>query len=174
MLDIEECERARVRRDRRFDGLFFSGVRTTRIYCRPVCPVRPAKAANVMFYPSAAAAELAGFRPCLRCRPEAAPFSPAWKGTRTTVERALRLFDRLRELTGSEVDVPEADVAQLSYALAARVEFSPGDKLELLSDVSERSRLDRLCDLLENATATAQRVRGAAERAATNGRVHLE
>lgn len=90
------------------------------------------------------------------------------------VERALRLFDRLRELTGSEVDVPEADVAQLSYALAARVEFSPSDKLELLSDVSERSRLDRLCDLLENATATAQRVRGAAERAATNGRVHLE
>ena len=87
------------------------------------------------------------------------------------VERALRLFDRLRELTGSEVDVPEADVAQLSYVLAARVEFSPSDKLELLSDVSERSRLDRLCDLLENATAIAQRVRGTAERAATNGRV---
>lgn len=87
------------------------------------------------------------------------------------VERALRLFDRLRELTGSEVDVPEADVAQLSYVLAARVEFSPSDKLELLSDVSERSRLDRLCDLLEKATATARSVRGAAERAATNGRV---
>jgi AraC family transcriptional regulator, regulatory protein of adaptative response / methylated-DNA-[protein]-cysteine methyltransferase len=59
MLDIEECERARVRRDRRFDGLFFSGVRTTCIYCRPVCPVRPAKAASVMFYPSVAPAELA-------------------------------------------------------------------------------------------------------------------
>ncbi len=87
------------------------------------------------------------------------------------VERALRLFDRLRELTGSEVDVPEADVAQLSYVLAARVEFSPSDKLELLSDVSERSRLDRLCGLLEKATATARSVRGAAERAATNGRV---
>ena len=87
------------------------------------------------------------------------------------VERALRLFDRLRELTGSEVDVPEADVAQLSYVLAARVEFSPRDKLELLSDVSERSRLDRLCDLLETATATARSVRGTAERAATNGRV---
>ena len=87
------------------------------------------------------------------------------------VERALRLFDRLRELTGSEVDVPEADVAQLSYVLAARVEFSPRDKLELLSDVSERSRLDRLCDLLETATAKARSVRGAAERAATNGRV---
>jgi AraC family transcriptional regulator, regulatory protein of adaptative response / methylated-DNA-[protein]-cysteine methyltransferase len=92
MLDINECEQARVRRDIRYDGRFFSGVRTTRIYCRPVCPVRPAKAANVTFYPSAAAAEAAGFRPCLRCRPEAAPFSPAWKGTRTTVERALRLI----------------------------------------------------------------------------------
>ena len=93
MLDIKVCEQARISRDRRFDGRFFSGVRTTRIYCRPVCPVRPAKAANVTFYLSAAAAEAAGFRPCLRCRPEAAPFSPAWKGTRTTVERALRLIE---------------------------------------------------------------------------------
>ncbi|MDH2381111.1 Ada metal-binding domain-containing protein [Bradyrhizobium sp. CER78] len=92
MLDADECERARVGRDHRYDGRFFSGVRTTKIYCRPVCPVRPAKAANVKFYPSAAAAEAAGFRPCLRCRPEAAPFSPAWNGTRTTVERALRLI----------------------------------------------------------------------------------
>ena len=94
MLDATECERARVARDRRYDGRFFIGVRTTRIYCRPVCPVRPAKAGNVGFYPSAAAAEAAGFRPCLRCRPETAPFSPAWQGTRTTVARALRLIDR--------------------------------------------------------------------------------
>ncbi|WP_409977906.1 MULTISPECIES: bifunctional transcriptional activator/DNA repair enzyme AdaA [unclassified Bradyrhizobium] len=79
-------------RDKSYDGLFFSGVRTTRIYCRPVCPVRPAKAENVTFYLSAAAAEQEGFRPCLRCRPETAPFSPAWKGSRTTVERALRLI----------------------------------------------------------------------------------
>lgn len=91
-LDVGACERARVSRDRRFDGQFFSGVRTTRIYCRPVCPVRPAKAANVSFYPSAAAAEHAGFRPCLRCRPETAPFSPAWKGSRATVDRAMRLI----------------------------------------------------------------------------------
>ena len=92
MLDIEECERARVRRDRRYDGRFFTGVRTTRIYCRPVCPVRPAKGGNVTFYPTAAAAEAAGFRPCLRCRPETAPFSPAWQGSRTTVQRAMRLI----------------------------------------------------------------------------------
>jgi AraC family transcriptional regulator, regulatory protein of adaptative response / methylated-DNA-[protein]-cysteine methyltransferase len=92
-LDIAVCERARVSRDPRFDGQFFSGVRTTRIYCRPVCPVRPARAENVSFYPSAAAAERAGFRPCLRCRPETAPFSPAWKGSLTTVERAVRLIN---------------------------------------------------------------------------------
>ncbi len=93
MLDVEECEQARVRRDRRYDGLFYTGVKTTGIYCRPVCPVRPARATNVTFFPSAAAAETAGFRPCFRCRPETAPFSPAWKGSRTTVERALRLIE---------------------------------------------------------------------------------
>ena len=92
---------------------------------------------------------------------------------REAVERALGLFDRLRELTRSDVDIPDADASQLSYVLAARVEFAPDDKLELLNDLSERSRLTRLCDLLENAVETAQRVRGAAERAATNGRVHL-
>jgi AraC family transcriptional regulator of adaptative response / DNA-3-methyladenine glycosylase II len=88
-----ECENARVNRDKAYDGRFFTGVRTTGIYCRPVCPVRPARAANVQFYLSAAAAEDAGFRPCLRCRPETAPFCPAWKGSRTTTERALRLIE---------------------------------------------------------------------------------
>jgi AraC family transcriptional regulator of adaptative response / DNA-3-methyladenine glycosylase II len=92
MLDVDECESARVSRDRRYDGRFFTGVRTTGIYCRPVCPVRPARAANVEFYPSAAAAEAAGYRPCLRCRPETAPFSPAWKGSRSTIDRAVRLI----------------------------------------------------------------------------------
>jgi AraC family transcriptional regulator of adaptative response / DNA-3-methyladenine glycosylase II len=78
---------------RAFDGLFFSGVRSTRIYCRPVCPVRPARSENVTFYPTAAAAERAGFRPCLRCRPETAPGSPAWMGTATTVARGMRLIN---------------------------------------------------------------------------------
>jgi AraC family transcriptional regulator, regulatory protein of adaptative response / methylated-DNA-[protein]-cysteine methyltransferase len=104
MLDQRECERARITRDRRYDGRFFTAVRTTGIYCRPVCPVRPAQARNVSFYPSAAAAEAAGFRPCLRCRPEAAPFSPAWKGSRATVERALRLIHG-GALDGSSVEV---------------------------------------------------------------------
>jgi AraC family transcriptional regulator, regulatory protein of adaptative response / methylated-DNA-[protein]-cysteine methyltransferase len=93
LLDQATCDRARLARDPAFDGLFFTGVRTTRIYCRPVCPVRPARSENVVFFPSAAAAERAGFRPCLRCRPETAPGSPAWNGTRSTVGRAMRLIE---------------------------------------------------------------------------------
>ena len=79
-------------RDPRFDGLFFIGVKTTGIYCRPVCPARKPKQENCVFVKSAAAAEEAGFRPCLRCRPETAPGSPPWMGTTTTVNKALRLL----------------------------------------------------------------------------------
>ena len=103
MLDHGECERARRRRDSRYDGRFFTGVRTTRIYCRPVCPVKPAQAKNVTFYPTAAAAEAAGFRPCLRCRPETAPFSPAWQGSRATVHRAMRMI-RAGALDGDGIE----------------------------------------------------------------------
>jgi AraC family transcriptional regulator, regulatory protein of adaptative response / methylated-DNA-[protein]-cysteine methyltransferase len=91
-LDVAECDRARLARDPSYDGRFYTGVHTTGIYCRPVCPVRPARSANVSFFPSAAVAEAAGFRPCLRCRPETAPFCSAWIGSRATVERALRLI----------------------------------------------------------------------------------
>ncbi len=86
------CERARLTRDARFDGRFFIGVKTTGIYCRPVCPVKMPKAQNVVFFASAAAASEAGFRPCLRCRPECAPGSPAWYGSSSTVRRGLRLI----------------------------------------------------------------------------------
>ena len=86
------CARARKARDPRFDGRFFIGVLTTRIYCRPVCPVRSPKEENVRYYPSAAAAAEAGLRPCLRCRPECSPGTPAWLGTSATVSRALRLI----------------------------------------------------------------------------------
>src|ERR1700742_2366357 len=91
-LEHAQGERARVARDRRYDGRFFTGVRTIGIYCRPVCPVRPARSTNVQFFPSAAAAVIAGFRPGLRGRPETAPFSRAWIGSRATVERAMRLI----------------------------------------------------------------------------------
>lgn len=93
MLDFDTCNAARLRRDPEFDGLFFVGVKTTRIYCRPVCPARQPLTKNVTFYPSAPAAEAAGLRPCLRCRPESAPFCPAWNGSKSTVERALRLIE---------------------------------------------------------------------------------
>ena len=92
-LDGDACERAYLARDRRFDGRFFIGVKTTGIYCRPICPVPPPKRRNIDFYRTAAAAEEAGFRPCLRCRPEAAPGSPAWRGTSASVRRALRLIE---------------------------------------------------------------------------------
>jgi AraC family transcriptional regulator, regulatory protein of adaptative response / methylated-DNA-[protein]-cysteine methyltransferase len=93
MLSFEVCNAARLRRDECYDGCFFTAVRTTRIYCRPVCPVKQPLSRNVTYYPTAAAAEAAGYRPCLRCRPETAPFCPAWNGTRSTVARALKLID---------------------------------------------------------------------------------
>jgi AraC family transcriptional regulator, regulatory protein of adaptative response / methylated-DNA-[protein]-cysteine methyltransferase len=92
-LDFAHCERVRYARDPAFDGLIFIAVTSTRIYCRPVCPVRQPLSKNVRYYPSAAAAEAAGFRPCLRCRPETAVRSPAWNGARATVDRALRLIE---------------------------------------------------------------------------------
>ena len=86
------CYRALATRDARFDGRLFVGVTTTGIYCRPICPARTAKRENVTFWPSAAAAQEAGFRPCLRCRPEISPDAAAWRGTSNTVSRALALI----------------------------------------------------------------------------------
>ncbi len=90
----DQCYAAIERRDRRFDGRFFTAVKTTGIYCRPICPARTPKAANVEFFTFPAAAEAAGYRPCLRCRPETAPGTPAWLGTSAIVGRALRLIDQ--------------------------------------------------------------------------------
>src|SRR4051812_45213351 len=92
LLDREFCRRARIARDPRFDGCFFIAVRTTKIYCRPICPAPSPKEENIEYYPSAAAAAEAGYRPCLRCRPECSPGTPAWYGTSSTVSRALRLI----------------------------------------------------------------------------------
>jgi AraC family transcriptional regulator, regulatory protein of adaptative response / DNA-3-methyladenine glycosylase II len=91
MMHHETFYQAVLARDSRFDGKFFVAVKTTGVYCRPICPARP-KRENVEFFKTAQAAERAGYRPCLRCRPESAPGSPAWNGKRTTVERALRLI----------------------------------------------------------------------------------
>ncbi len=109
MFSKEICERARLARDSRFDGQFFVGVLTTGIYCRPICPAVAPKSENVSYYPSAAAASEAGYRPCLRCRPECAPGTPAWGGTSTTVRRGLRL------IAGGALD--DGDVEHLSNRL---------------------------------------------------------
>jgi AraC family transcriptional regulator of adaptative response / DNA-3-methyladenine glycosylase II len=92
-MDQDACYRALSTRDARFDGRLFVGVKTTGIYCRPICPARTPKRENVRFFPSAAAAQMAGFRPCLRCRPETSPDSGAWRGSSSTVSRALSLIE---------------------------------------------------------------------------------
>jgi AraC family transcriptional regulator, regulatory protein of adaptative response / DNA-3-methyladenine glycosylase II len=91
-LDLQVCSRARLSRDARFDGKFFIGVLGSRVYCRSICPAPTAKEKNVRYFPTAAAAAEAGYRPCLRCRPECSPGTPAWLGTPNTVSRALRLI----------------------------------------------------------------------------------
>jgi len=93
-LDPATCYRALETRDARFDGRFFTGVSSTGVFCRPVCPARIPRRENCEFYPTAAAALEAGFRPCLRCRPETAPGAPAWNGTSAVVSRALRLIEQ--------------------------------------------------------------------------------
>ncbi|MCZ6830966.1 MAG: helix-turn-helix domain-containing protein [Gammaproteobacteria bacterium] len=108
-LDPTICRKARLSRDPRFDGQFFLAVTSTGIYCRPICPARPPRESNVRYYRTAAEAAHSGFRPCLRCRPESAPDSPAWQGTPTTVQRALRLI--------GEGALNEHSAAQLSARL---------------------------------------------------------
>lgn len=122
MLDFAAQYEAFQRRDPTFDGVVYVAVKTTGIYCRPVCRARTPFARNIRFYPSAAAAERAGFRPCLRCRPETAPFCPAWKGTRTTVERALNLIGQ-GALDGGDIT-----------ALAARLGIGPRHLSRLFAD----------------------------------------
>jgi len=108
-LDFEQCYRAVKQRSAEFDGRFFTAVTSTGIFCRPVCPAITPKPQNCQFYVSAAAALEAGFRPCLRCRPETAPHSPAWNGVRTTVSRALKLIE--------EGALDQSDIEQLSERL---------------------------------------------------------
>ena len=140
--DHAACFRALSTRDARFDGRIFVGVASTGIYCRPICPARTPKKQNCRFFPSAAAAQQAGFRPCLRCRPEISPDAAAWRGTSNTVSRALaliaegaidgeasvtRLADRLgvgerqlRRLFEKHLGVPPVAVAQTRRVLFAK------------------------------------------------------
>jgi AraC family transcriptional regulator of adaptative response / DNA-3-methyladenine glycosylase II len=109
--DKATCYRALQSKDSRFDGLIFVGVKSTGIYCRPVCPARTVKYANCTFFGSAAAAQEAGYRPCLRCRPETAPQFASWKGTSNTVSRALALIG------GGALDGKNSSVKKLADRL---------------------------------------------------------
>ena len=92
MLSPQICQKARLSRDPRFDGKFFTAVKTTGIYCRSICPATTPREENVLYFSSAVEAANAGYRPCLRCRPDSAPGSPAWKGVNATLDRAIRLI----------------------------------------------------------------------------------
>src|SRR5947209_13963696 len=92
-LDASSCYRALATHDRRFDGRFFVGVSSTRIYCRPVCTVRTPRRENCRFFRSAAAAELAGYRPCLRCRPELAPGNASIDSSERLAQSAIALIE---------------------------------------------------------------------------------
>ncbi|MGQ4659973.1 AlkA N-terminal domain-containing protein [Lysobacter sp. F6437] len=105
-LDPQVCEQARLSRDARFDGLFFTAVTSTGIYCRPICPAPTPKRENVTYFSNAAAAETAGFRPCLRCRPELSPGDDSWRRGDATVARALKLIDQ-----GALAEAPLANLA---------------------------------------------------------------
>lgn len=111
LLDRRTCYRAFQSRDARFDGRVFVGVTSTGIYCRPVCPARTPRFENCRFFASAAAAQEAGFRPCLRCRPEIAPDLAFWRGTANTVSRALAL------IADGALDEDEAGVEALAERL---------------------------------------------------------
>ena len=150
-IDFAECDRARLARDRTYDGRFYTGVRTTGIYCRPVCPVRPARSANVSFFPSAASAEAAGFRPCLRCRPETAPFSNAWIGSLATVKRALRLIveEGALDQEGATVELLAQRLGvgsrHLTRLFARHLQASP-------SNVARTARVQRAKRLLDKSS----------------------
>jgi AraC family transcriptional regulator of adaptative response/methylated-DNA-[protein]-cysteine methyltransferase len=148
MLHFAECDRARLARDPSYDGRFFTGVRTTGVYCRPVCPAKP-KSANTCYFASAAAAEKAGFRPCLRCRPETAPFCPAWKGSRATVDKALRLIIEEGALDAENAGVEDLaaklgiGARQLSRLFAGHLNATP-------IEVAKTARVQRAKHLLDN------------------------
>jgi AraC family transcriptional regulator of adaptative response / DNA-3-methyladenine glycosylase II len=110
-LDHDACYRAVSARDARFDGRIFTGVKTTGIYCRPICPARTPRKENVLFYSTAAAAQEAGFRSCLRCRPECSPDLAIWRGTSNTVSRGLAL------IANGALDGDDASVEQLAERL---------------------------------------------------------
>lgn len=134
---MKDFYQAMLARDHRFDGKFFVAVKTTGIYCRPICPARP-KRENLEFFPDAASAELAGYRPCLRCRPECAPLTPAWRGKQALVQRALKLIAKNELHHTSEEKFAErlgVSARHLRRLFAAEMGQTP-------KQISDNNRLD--------------------------------
>ena len=152
--DEAACREAYLRRDARFDGRFFAGVVTTGIFCRPVCPARRPRREHLRIFASAGAAARAGFRPCRRCRPESAPGSAAWRGTRATVARALRLIDA-GALDGGDAETLAAQLGlgerQLRRLFATWLGGSP-------TGVARTRRAERARRLLETTERPLARV----------------
>ena len=198
-LDPRACYRALSTRDARFDGRLFVGVRTTGIYCRPVCPARTPKREHVEFFPSAAAAHEAGFRPCLRCRPETAPDFAAWRGTSNTVSRALALIDlggldetdvetlatrlgvgerQLRRLFKQHLGASPVAVAQTRRVLLAKQLIHettlPMSEVALASGYGSIRRFNETFQRLFNRPPSALRRTGPASSASATGEVTLK
>lgn len=149
LLNPDDYEDARQSRDPRFDGRFFVGVLTTGIYCRPVCPVKVPMKKNIQLYPTAAAAAAAGFRPCLRCRPESSPGTPAWSGSSWKVSRALQLIDQgyldegsVAELA-AEIDVGSRQLGRLfqEHIGASPVEVAQTRRLHFAKKLIDETNL---------------------------------
>jgi AraC family transcriptional regulator of adaptative response / DNA-3-methyladenine glycosylase II len=191
-LDPATCRKARLSRDPRFDGQFFLAVTSTGIYCRPICPARPPRESNVRYFRTAAEAAHSGFRPCLRCRPESAPDSPAWAGTSTTVQRALRLIGEgalneqttaqlsarlgvgeryLRKLFQQQIGVSPSVVAQtqrVHFAQKLLLETSlPVSDIAFASGFGSLRRFNAAC--LEKFGCSTSALRGRARAARTTG-----
>jgi AraC family transcriptional regulator, regulatory protein of adaptative response / DNA-3-methyladenine glycosylase II len=153
-LDAKVCDRVRLARDSRFDGRFYIGVLSTGIYCRPICPSPTARRENVRYYLSVEEAVSAGFRPCLRCRPDTAPGTPAWKGTLTTVGRALRLI--------SEGALQEETLAELARRLGVSARHLDRlFRMHLGSSpiaVAKTWRLNHACQLISETDLPMSRV----------------
>ena len=191
-MDCIACYRAISTRDARFDGRLFVGVKTTGIYCRPICPARTPKFENVSFYASAAAAQEAGFRPCLRCRPEISPDLAFWRGTSNTVSRALTLIEaggldqddveglanrlgvgarQLRRLFRQHVGASPIAVAQTRRVLLAKQLIHdthlPMAEVALASGFGSVRRFNETFhDLFGRSPATLRRIRDKARREA--------
>jgi AraC family transcriptional regulator of adaptative response / DNA-3-methyladenine glycosylase II len=191
-MDRIACYRAISTRDARFDGRLFVGVKTTGIYCRPICPARTPKFENVSFYASAAAAQEAGLRPCLRCRPEISPELAFWRGTSNTVSRALALIEaggldqddveglanrlgvgarQLRRLFRQHVGASPIAVAQTRRVLLAKQLIHdtslPMAEVALASGFGSVRRFNETFhDLFGRSPATLRRIRDKARREA--------